>query len=45
MAQPSVNMPEELLEEIDTERDSTTSRSEWIRGAITQRLEIEGESQ
>ncbi|WP_240936915.1 MULTISPECIES: ribbon-helix-helix domain-containing protein [Halomicrobium] len=34
-------MSEELLENIDDARESTTSRSEWVREAIRDRLNTE----
>lgn len=44
MAQPSINMPQEMLDEIDDRRESTTSRSKWIRQAVEQRFEREDEA-
>lgn len=41
MAQPSINISDELLSEVDDRRKSTTSRSQWIREAITGRIEAE----
>lgn len=43
MVRPSISMSEELLEDVDASRESTTSRSEWIREAIRDRLEAEKE--
>lgn len=41
MAQPSINISDKLLSEVDDRRESTTSRSQWIREAITGRIEAE----
>lgn len=41
MAKPSVSIPDDMLDEVDDRRHSTTDRSEWIRQAITARLNAE----
>lgn len=41
MGNPSIEMSEEMLDEIDDRRHSTVSRSQWIREAIQARLDAE----
>ena len=41
MANPSISLPDDMLEEIDDRRHSTTDRSEWIRQAIIARMNAE----
>lgn len=41
MGNPSVEMPDAMLEEVDDRRHSTVSRSQWIREAIQARLDAE----
>lgn len=36
-----ITLPEDLVDEIDDRRESTTSRSEWIREACQARLDEE----
>lgn len=38
---PTVTMPDELIEEIDSQLDYGDSRAAWIREACRQRLERE----
>lgn len=37
----SISMPKQLLDDIDDERHSTVSRSEWIRNAARKHLETQ----
>ena len=41
MANPSINMPDEMQAEIDRRRPSTKSRAEYVREAIIARFEEE----
>ena len=41
MGNPSVEMPDDMLEEIDDRRHSTTSRSQWLREAAQYRIDAE----
>jgi metal-responsive CopG/Arc/MetJ family transcriptional regulator len=41
MANPSVEMPDDMEAEIDDRRHATVSRSQWIREAIQARLNAE----
>ena len=41
MANPSVSMPDEMEDEIKERREKGESRSEYIRGAIQRRFELE----
>lgn len=41
MAQPSINMPDGVEEEIDDRRHSATSRSKWVSQAILVRFLLE----
>ena len=41
MANPSISLPDELLDEVDDRRHSTTDRSAWVRQAIIARLDAE----
>jgi metal-responsive CopG/Arc/MetJ family transcriptional regulator len=41
MAQPSVNIEDEMLERIDSELSYGDSRSEWIRQAIKLRIHVD----
>jgi len=45
MANPSISLPDELLQEVDDRRHSTTDRSEWIRQAIIARLKAEDDGE
>lgn len=46
MANPSVSIPDDLLDKVDDELDYGDSRSEWIQEAIREKLErdTDGES-
>lgn len=41
MATPTISMPDDLLDEVDDRRESTTSRSQWVREAIEARIDAE----
>jgi len=41
MAKPTVNMPDELETEVETQLSYGDSKSGWIRDAITLRLEVD----
>jgi|AntDeeMinimDraft_6_1070357.scaffolds.fasta_scaffold80510_1 metal-responsive CopG/Arc/MetJ family transcriptional regulator len=41
MHNTSIEIPDEIVEEIDDRRHSTVSRSQWIREAIQGRLDSE----
>lgn len=43
MAQITLRVPEELLEEIEDDRDAETTRSEWLRDAARRRLSEESD--
>ena len=45
MVSTSVNMPSELREDVDEQRHSTTSRSEWVVEAIQVRLALEDQGE
>jgi metal-responsive CopG/Arc/MetJ family transcriptional regulator len=41
MSNPSIEMPDEMVAEVDNRRHSNTSRSQWVREAIQARLDAE----
>ena len=41
MANPSISLPDDMVEEIDDRRHSTVYRSEWIREAVMARFLLE----
>lgn len=41
MANPSISLPDSMVEEIDDRRHSTHPRSDWIQAAIALRLALE----
>lgn len=45
MSRTTIQLPDEMLDEVDDRRHSTTSRSQWIREAIQSRLDAEDEGE